>query len=260
MARAREQPMMEILGNIDRHEIQLTDLESKFEEAAEQWRSHGEVVTSMPAWTWLRNQSACTFALNKLSKATTTPVPGEWIKNAARIRSIEDPGTAWRHLQSLARMSRKDTWFYLVLNGVCEYLYSDNAERFLESLGAINKVTAEFRSSARKFNELCEFIHEATEFAPRPRPQLERIESYSSYLLDMSLALPIQRNTQRKAEQLLAYRFYNANWVGYRKVKPDAIADLMNLEGVREVVDLRTIERWCKGFKERRQLLRQVRS
>lgn len=61
--------------------------------------------------------------------------------------------------------------------------------------------------------------------------------------------LPIKRDTKHKAEQLFVYRMWQANMRWYGKPKPDAIAELMTMDGFERQFDERTIERMCAKFK-----------
>lgn len=261
LALGREPPMINILGTIDESEIPSINLQERIAQAEAAYVAQGRTLVEMEPFKWLNNQQACVFAIQKLSKKYEQPNTAKgWIFEPEDFReAVANPKFARRVLQRYAQISRSETWFYRVINGLYEYLYSDTSKKMLSARRDAVKATHDLARAVQKFNDISEFLHATVESSPSPYPLMQRLESRAGYAASLAECLPVQRNTQNKSEQLLAYRIYNANRATYRKVQPEAIAYLMNIEGIRGTVDLRTIERWCKGFNERRQLLRKLR-
>jgi hypothetical protein len=73
--------------------------------------------------------------------------------------------------------------------------------------------------------------------------------------LDEDDIYPIHRSDATVSERLFVYRMSRANWRAARSNKSDAIVDLLQLEGFKSRMDVRTIERMCSKFRESRRRL-----
>ncbi len=157
---------------------------------------------------------------------------------------------------------------------LAEYYFDPNAAKEIATRKKrVDAVIAESLSALRtlKLTLGDEFLGEAISalnYKGRPRTdfQLHQIDRQIELFSNLArapaeLAYPIARIDGTSRERLLVFRLYNLNRVQFRANKSEAIALLLQLEGIEAPMDGRTVERLCAKFREdSRQLFNQTRA
>jgi hypothetical protein len=141
-------------------------------------------------------------------------------------------------------------WRTATMRAVAEYLEGKAAASFQNAAAEIGAAAKAAQEAVARFMHLSEVLNEADFlgiWVRGPRFLGGRTEVG---VPDIG-ALPIgSRKDERSNERLFVYRMFVANRRAVRSAKPEAIAELMGMEGFRHQYETRTIERLCKRFAE----------
>lgn len=136
------------------------------------------------------------------------------------------------------------------MRAVAEYIEGRAAASFQHAAAEIEAAAKAAQEAMTRYQHLAEILNRAGFrgiWVRGARAQRRPIEVSAA---DIG-ALPIgTRKDERSNERLFVYRMFVANQGAVRSAKPEAIADLMGLEGFRHKYETRTIERLCKRFAE----------
>lgn len=204
-----------------------------------------------PAAVWAKSQPGYVRAREilwprKKAKGNQLPANANWINHQIeRLQKRSHGGLTV--LQSSFSQTLAHSWQSSAFHALYEYFYQDHATQMYAL--ARNGPPA-LLSIATSIDEVLLPLLNAL---PEHRNSVfaNRLERMLRYLEDDEIfnSLPIKRNTLHKAEQLFVYRLWRANMQYTGKPKPEAIAELMTLDGFDRQFDERTIERMCARFK-----------
>lgn len=143
-----------------------------------------------------------------------------------------------------------DSWQVKTMRAVAEYLEGKAATRFLNAAAEIDDAARAARESVARYVRLAEEINGANFQSVRVRGLRSPTLRVEFDVPDLAASPISRRRDTRGDERLFVYRMFVANRSEVRSAKPEAIADLMCLEGFRHQYETRTIERLCKRFAE----------
>lgn len=140
-------------------------------------------------------------------------------------------------------------WHAATMRAVAEYLEGKAAARFQDAATEIEAAAKAAQAAVARFMYLSEVLNESgfRGIWVRGRFHRGRVEISVPDIEELPIG---SRRDERNNERLFVYRMFVANRSAVRSAKPEAIAELMRLEGFRHQYETRTIERLCKRFAE----------
>lgn len=237
------------VANIDR--ASLRRVRTAVELADQAYKAMLDASRETAAYKWAMSQPGYVRAVRHLVKskraarASSSDGP-TWVDAVmASLESSESRDVVLSRLRLNLRWSLKDNWRSRFFHALHELLYSDGAHNLL--LLAKNGPKA-FASLSKAIDDA--LPHWETYGRERDGPIADGLLRIKHHMERFRLDnLPVQRNTQHKAAHLYVYRLWQNNVRVYGVPKPEAIAELMTLDGVEHQFDERTIERLCARFK-----------
>jgi len=140
-------------------------------------------------------------------------------------------------------------WYADAMRAVAEYLEGNTAAKFVDAAAEIKAAANAARDAVARYVRFAEALNGA-DFRTVQVRGLHFHQRRPFDVPDLEASPIGRRKDARGDERLFVYRMFVANRSVVRSAKPEAIADLMCLEGFRHQYETRTIERLCKRFAE----------
>ncbi len=141
-------------------------------------------------------------------------------------------------------------WRTATMRAVAEYLEGKAAASYQDAAAEIEAAARAAQEAVARYLHLSEVLNEAGLRGIWVRG-MRYPRKHTEFSVPDINALPIgSRKDGRSNERLFVYRMFVANRGAVRSAKPEAITELMGLEGFRHQYETRTIERLCKRFAE----------
>lgn len=252
---------------------EATDYLRHADDAREQrWRA----MCALPAWRWLCSQrefqrsNERVFSTRRRNQhAEAGPDIDRFRARAQRLfdyaeafraRRISEGSTASAGERARADYVRTAIeragnrafdgyWHTDTMRAVAEYIEGKTAGSFQDAAAKIEAAATAAQEAVARYMRLSQTINEAGLFGVRAYVRPRNREFH--FGVPEVAASPIgSRKDERNNERLFVYRMFVANRSAVRSAKPEAIAELMGMEGFRHQYETRTIERLCKRFSE----------
>ncbi len=240
----------------------------------QRWRA----MMGSPAWQWLRSQREFLRAYDRVfstrrrkERDEAEPDIDHFRAQAQRFfdsaeeshaRRISEGWKASASEQTRAHALRGSIeragsrpfdgyWHTATMHATAEYLAGTAAASFQEAAAEIEAAAKAAQEAVARFMHLSEVLNEAGLWGIWVRGGPRFLRGRDEARVPDIDALPIgSRKDETNNERLFVYRMFVANRRAVRSAKPEAIAELMGLEGFRHRYETRTIERLCKRFAE----------
>jgi hypothetical protein len=196
-------------------------------------------IDKNPPDNWAEEEAIDCFSRSMREGSSGTGVP---IPSSLPAQRLDRALSVWRR-----GFSFRSDWKTSAIRAVSEYHYT-NAHSV--SLRASRHWSSLHRNAVDALDEFLEQMRELRDHDLCPVRFPSTLESTLSMLIKWpnEPEFPVTRSGKLARERLFVYRLWRANMRAARKSKPEAIAELMGMEGFGHQYDTRHVERICRRF------------